>query len=389
MAENELEELLGESPDSARRRERQAYDRVADRHGDSIVIFGAGGLGRKLLAGLRKVGITPLAFVDNNRELWGTLVEGVPVRQPEDAAAELGDSATFVIAIMRVGGGHLDARRKLAGLGCKRIVPFAFLAWKYSEIYLPYYNLDLPHKALEAADSVRSAFDLMADDASRREFLAQLRFRLRADFEALHPPVPGEQYFPEDLFAWSPDEVFVDCGAFDGDTIGVIVDRYGDGFERLLAFEPDPINYQKLERYVGSLRPSLKEKIAKRMIAAGAEDCMVRFSASGTLTSAVGDGDTMVECKPLDDLLSGVRPTFVKMDIEGSEPEALAGLRKTIERDAPLLAFCAYHLQDHLWRLPMLIRSFTDRYRYHLRPHNDEGFDLVCYAVPEGRQLNP
>src|SRR5438067_631097 len=103
MDENELEELLGESPHSARRRAREAYDGIADRHGDAIVIFGAGGLGRKVLAGLREVGIEPLAFVDNNPDLWGKLVEGISVRRPEDAVSDLGDSATFVIAIMRVG----------------------------------------------------------------------------------------------------------------------------------------------------------------------------------------------------------------------------------------------------------------------------------------------
>ena len=386
MAGDELDILLGESVESARQRASEAYDSVAGSCGDSVVIFGAGGLGRKVLAGLRKLGVEPLAFADNNPQLWGRPVDGVPVLSPDDAAKTRGDSATFVIAIMRVGGGHVEARRRLIELGCRRVVPFAYLAWKHPRVFLPYYSIDLPHKVIEDADTVRGAFALIADGASRREFLAQLRFRLLADFEALNTPLPGEQYFRDDLFEWDAEEVFVDCGAFDGDTIRVILERYGERFGRIEAFEPDPINSRKLATFVDSLEPSVANRIALRSVATGAERCTVRFTASGSLTSAVGSGETTVECMPLDDLLSGIRPTFIKMDIEGSEPDALLGARRTIGRHAPLLAVCAYHLQDHLWKLPTIIRSFSDRYSFHLLPHNTEGFDLVYYAVPEGRQ---
>jgi FkbM family methyltransferase len=386
MAGDELETLLGEPVESAKRRASEAYDSVAGGRGDAIVIFGAGGLGRKVLAGLRKVGVEPLAFADNNPELWGHSVEGVPVLSPVDAARSRGDSATFVIAIMRVGGGHVEARRRLIELGCRRVVPFQYLAWKHPKVFLHYYGVDLPHKVLEDAGRVREAFALLADDTSRREFLAQMKFRLRADFEALNPPLPGEQYFPESLFRWDSEESFVDCGAFDGDTIRVILERYGDGFKEIEAFEPDPINFRKLSTYVGSLDPSLASRIALHSVATGAERCPVRFSASGSLTSSVGSGDTTVECMPLDDLLAGTRPTFIKMDIEGSEPDALLGAKETIGRHAPLLAVCAYHVQDHLWKLPTIIRSFSDQYSFHLLPHNDEGFDLVYYAVPKGRR---
>jgi FkbM family methyltransferase len=387
MAADELDKLLGEPAESAKRRAREAYDSVAGARGDSVVIYGAGGLGRKVLAGLRKLGVEPVAFADNNPQLWGRSVEGLPVLSPEDSARSRGDTATFVIAIMRVGGGHVEARRRLIELGCQRVVPFTYLAWKHPQIFLPYYSVDLPQKVLEDADPVREAFGLLADEASRSEFLAQLRFRLWADFEALNPPLPGEQYFPDRLFKWDNEEVFVDSGAFDGDTIRVILDRYGDGFRRIEAFEPDPINFQKLRRFVDSLEPSVADRIALRAVATGAERCTVRFSASGSLTSAVGSaGETTVDCMPLDELLEGIRPTFIKMDIEGSEPDSLLGARETIGRDAPLLAVCAYHVQDHLWKIPTIIRSFSDQYSFHLLPHNDEGFDLVYYAVPESRQ---
>jgi hypothetical protein len=65
--------------------------------------------------------------------------------------------------------------------------------------------------------------------------------------------------------------------------------------------------------------------------------------------------------------------------------DALEGARKTIQRHAPILAICVYHRQDHVWRIPLLLRQWRDDYAFFLRPHNEEGWDLVCYAVPRAR----
>ena len=73
------------------------------------------------------------------------------------------------------------------------------------------------------------------------------------------------------------------------------------------------------------------------------------------------------------------------MDIEGSEVDTLAGAQTIIREKLPVLAICAYHRQDHIWRIPSLINSFSDQYRFFLRPHLLEVWDLVCYAIPQNR----
>ena len=74
-----------------------------------------------------------------------------------------------------------------------------------------------------------------------------------------------------------------------------------------------------------------------------------------------------------------------EVDIEGFEVDALQGARETIQRQAPVLAVCVYHRQDHLWRIPLLLSSLRDDSAFFLRPHNEEGWDLLCYAVPRAR----
>jgi FkbM family methyltransferase len=385
--QKQLDELLGPDVEALRHREQTAFDQRSAPRSGSLVIFGAGGLGRMTLRGLRRVGVEPLAFADNNPAAWGSSIEGIPVLSPEDAARQYKDKATFVVAIWRANGKHRLAQfvRQLEELGCQRVVSFGFLYWKYHEVFLPYYALDLPHKIAAQKDDVRRAFALLADEQSRREFVMQMRWRLLLDFDCLASPVADLQYFPEDLFSWRPDEVFVDCGAFDGDTIKVIMGRAGPRFERIVAFEPDPMNFQKLQAYCQSLPETVRQRITCLPLAAGDRKQKVRFAAGGTAASSVGSGDIEVEGDTLDAVLGDTPVTYLKMDIEGAEPEALAGAAGVITKHKPVLAVCVYHKQDHLWRLPLMMQGFSKDYRLFLRPHNEECWDLICYAVPVGR----
>ena len=388
--EDRLEELLSESVESAVRREQTAFDEMASPFERSLVLFGCGGLGRKTLAGLRKAGVEPLAFADNNPARWGTTVDGVCVLAPSAAAAEFSQSAAFVITIWNGNAADCmaDRIRQLTELGCTRAIPAGFLFWKYSDIFLPCYPLDLPHKVLMQKDRVRAAFGLWSDEASAREYLAQLEFRLHLNYDGLRTP-GGNHYFAGDVYRLSARETLIDCGAFDGDTIGSFIARQGEHFSRILAYEPDPLNWEKLQQAVAALPEPIRGRIACFPQAVGSATGRVAFEASGTDLSATGVGETSVECVTLDESLRGVKPTILKFDIEGAELQALAGAAHTIRTHAPVLAVSAYHLQNHLWEIPLLISSLYDDYHFCLRPHGTEGWDLVCYAVPARRRAFP
>ena len=158
-ATDELELLLSESPAAAVHRARFAFDEQAAGFENRLVLFGAGGFGRRTLAGLRFLGIEPLAFADNNRQLWGRPVNGVRVVSPQEAAQEFGEKAAFVLTIWngQAQDRMADRVRQLKDLGCARVIPAGFLFWKYPDVFLPYYPLDLPHKVLMKADEVRRA----------------------------------------------------------------------------------------------------------------------------------------------------------------------------------------------------------------------------------------
>jgi hypothetical protein len=97
-------------------------------------------------------------------------------------------------------------------------------------------------------------------------------------------------------------------------------------------------------------------------------------------------GDSLVDVVPISELVGASRRvTFIKMDIEGSEPEALEGARGIVQRDRPILAICVYHVQNHLWRVPLLMKSMFPEYRMFLLCYEGDGWQTVAFAVPPER----
>ncbi len=371
--------LLAEGLESCREREVRAFDEAAFGT-KGTVLFGAGGLGRRILATLRSAGIVPLAFADNNRSLWEKRVEDIPVIAPAEAAARYGTTAAFVITIWASWNDSMqDQIAVLRSLGCRTVIPFPLLAWKFPAPLLPHVQIDLPSRVHEQREDVIRCAHLWADDESAREYVAQLRWCLRFDFTTLGQSLPA-QYWQSDLIHLGDDAVFVDAGAFDGDTIAQFLEFTESRFGRIYAFEPDGRNFGLLQERVSRMPQAVQSRICWRQQAVGDFDGLVPFNGGIGASSYVG-GEGRAECVTLDSAVSEC-PSYIKYDVEGFEPKALRGSRRIISGCKPVLAVCVYHCQDHLWQLPLQIHSINPNYRFHLRAHG-QIWETVCYAVPE------
>lgn len=377
-----LQEIESQPAETTQARERSAFDELASPLGERLVLFGAGPLGQGVLTGLRKAGVEPLAFADNKHDLWHRQVMGLPVLPPEEAAELHGDSACFVVTIYQ----GSSARRQLAGLGCQRVVPFAPLLWKFADIFIPQSGLELPHRLREHLHGIRECNAALADEPSKRELREQLIWRYWLDYSVLSPALDAaDTYLPMDLLSPSPDEVFVDCGSFDGDSIRSFKSHWGGQFRHVFALEPDPLNRGRLMSDVESM--GMSDQVTVLPYAAGAASGQVSFSCTGSVTSHANtdDGESTIECRRLDDIDWPATPTYIKMDIEAAEPDALAGARALLQKHKPALAICTYHRSEHLWQIPNLIHSISPGYRIFLRRYAEECWEGVCYAIPKHR----
>jgi FkbM family methyltransferase len=310
------------------------------------------------------------------------------VIRPQDVCSEFGAHAVFAVTIFNPAASFLRISRRLQQQTGARVVSFLSLAWQYPDSFLPHYQFELPQDVLENAGDIRRAFQVFADDESRRQFVGQLRFRLHLDYNALPRSSAGD-YFPADVLPEFPSgTTFVDCGAFDGDTIKRLLEHQQGRFHKIFAFEPDEQNCRKLRDYVSSLATDVASRIHVYNAGVGSRRTKMKFDPTGNSSASFSAaGNVEVEVVPIQEIVAGDDATtlYIKFDVEGAEWEALKGTEELIRRKAPVLAVSIYHRPDDLWQLPLYLKSLKPRYSLFLRTQGEDGMDVVCYARPDSQ----
>jgi FkbM family methyltransferase len=383
-----LREPLTESISAVKEREVSALTNLLHSRQNRCVIFGSGTLGGKAVSLLREIGIEPLALCDSNPDRWGTTRSGLVILSPADAAAKFGPDAVFFVTIWNDFHWYKNTLTKLTALGCTSVSSYAPIFWRFGDRFMDLLLLnEPPHRLYHHLEEVFDAEGIWADEESLATYRSNIVWRAKGDPSHLPYPAPQNTYFPRDIFKLSPEEVLVDCGAFDGDTLRLLL-SVAPAFKAFYAVEADTVSIQKLQSYIGTLQPDVAAKVHELDCAVGAERCTLQFVMSGAATSKIESAGVDVACIPLDELFADMPVTFIKMDIEGAEFDALSGGAKIIQRDSPILAICVYHTQADIWRIPLLIRSINPGYTFFLRSYDGDGFQTVVYAVPPGRLLS-
>lgn len=257
---------------------------------------------------------------------------------------------------------------------------------------LPYKNNTLDRDfLLKHLSEFDQTYQMLADDLSRDVMLAYLERRTssiqKEGLQDLAKYWVSEQYFNELSEGCAlPLEhaVFVDCGAFDGDTAEAIHRKYAD-VERIYAFEPGRESFARLKRR----QQEIPELYPLPLAAWSRRETLLFSGANGTDGHITLDQDegVRVQADTIDHVLAGKPANFIKMDLEGGELPALKGAEGTIRSFMPMLAVCVYHKDSDLFAIPQYIRSLAEEnpdadYAYYLRQHSYHSAEMVFYAVP-------
>ena len=112
------------------------------------------------------------------------------------------------------------------------------------------------------------------------------------------------------------------------------------------------------------------------------ERAELQFKQKGKDWSRISkDGSNIVKVDSIDNVCREDRVTFIKMDIEGSEAEALRGAEKIIRRDKPRLAISIYHKPQDYFEIPFLVKEMVPEYKLYIRHHKPSKNDTVLYAI--------
>ena len=352
--------------------------------GLSVMIYGAGNVGKDVFRLLTSRGVIVTGFLDRQAKP-GSAWMGVPILLPDDPAIA-GPARKKTHVVMGIYNAYVDMPpifAMLKSLGYARVSSFLELHDHFAKELGDRYWLTSRSYYPGLEEQVSAGYELWADDISRDLYAKILRFRFSKDHGALDAPDQETPYFAKDLPPWPTPLRFVDCGAFDGDTLRQL-SSMKIPVEAIAAFEPDPANFVKLANYVRTSASEMPATVSLFPCGADASTCQVRFaSGQGTGSHASADGDTVIQCVSLDEALPVFRPNLIKMDIEGAEYPALWGSRHIIAEHRPGLAICLYHRPEHLWQIPLLVKQLTGGGgRYYLRAYCFNGFELVLSWLP-------
>jgi FkbM family methyltransferase len=351
--------------------------------GHKILIYGAGeGFHWVQEILMRHYDYKPAAVLDR-RFKRGDTFEGFPAFSPLDYHPTE-DEKHNAIVIICVGKQeyHAEIIRCLQGLGFQNIIPMMDVY----EIHNPFRLAEELEKKgfrfyLEQKERILGCLDLFADNESREVYSRCLHTHMWRKPLPLPARPREEQYFPKDIALSKGYARFVNCGAYDGDTVRLLRKVHGR-VDELVCFETELKLFNRLVIYLQEHKKDLARNIVALPCAAYSREGLMRYVSGGGLGSRVAEeGDSVVQCVALDHVLPGFDPTFICMDVEGAEPEVLKGAEEIIRASRPDLGICVYHAPHHLWEVPLYLHELGLGYRFYLRNYTTFTTETVLYAT--------
>jgi FkbM family methyltransferase len=340
-----------------------------------LVIYGAGNTGKAIAEYLSHQGRCIVAFIDQNASDGQSYLDK-PILSLAQFQKSFNPSSFDLLAAMHNRDVEMPPLfNQLSSCGFSSILTMVDYANAFPDDKTFRYWLSPRSQLLDCQDEIHRLYSILADDQSKHWVDRILKFRLTGDYSLLPTPDTANQYVPQDLPRWSNPLRFMDCGAYNGDTIELLLDR-GYDIDSILAFEPDPENFEQLAvKFPEIDHVFLPCGVSSR-------NCLVNFSTgSGEASHQVTEGGVSVQMVRIDDVMPLFAPKLIKMDVEGGEMDALHGAHSTITKYKPGLAISLYHKPEDFWILPLLLESWNLGYKFYIRSHYNSSFDSVLYAI--------
>ncbi len=239
---------------------------------------------------------------------------------------------------------------------------------------------ELMQNVLEHSAEYEVLMQSLSDEESRFILAAILMFRVTFDpTYALGMKTENTHYWDESFYQFTENDVIVEGGGYTGDSLlsfadsGKVCREYHlfeptDAIEKAKACQPDrfPVYYHKKGLYDadGILRFSMQTDKDGELLGVSKVD------EAGESSIYVTRLDSEITCAP----------TFVKMDIEGSELAALNGGRE-IFTDFTNYAICAYHRVNDILELWSWMKANTKSSYYMRAEQNNPMAEFVLYAI--------
>ncbi|NRY60049.1 FkbM family methyltransferase [Clostridium beijerinckii] len=347
------------------------FTKVLTNSENSIILFGASSFGSYMKNVFESFNMNIRYFCDNDIGKHGKEIGGIKIISPSELVA-LGKENLIVITSTY----YKEIYEQLKELGFGNI--FCFSPWFLYE----HKNGALRETISNNMSKIKELYNLLEDNKSREVLENIINYRITFNIDYLMNAVnSNKMYFDEDILKLNGNESFLDAGAFDGDTVLEFINFVRGEFNNIYAFEPDKVNFDRLTNNTQLL--SYKNKIKFEKSGLYKDSLGITFENHHNMGSHIvkDDSNNSISTISIDDYSKKNEISFIKMDIEGAEIDAILGGSETLKKHKPKLAICIYHRMDDLWEIPLLIKKIQPEYKIFIRQHAYNLYDSVCYAI--------
>lgn len=196
----------------------------------------------------------------------------------------------------------------------------------------------------------------------------------------------GMSFFNNDVFTVADDEVFLDIGAYNGDTIRSFLQQTRGKYQKIMAVEPDADNFLSLSEYVA--RERLKN-VSVSMTAAWDKREDLKFEIGKNQISGVccpdqtGAEAKVITCYAdrLDSLFEGEAVSLIKINYFYGVLEAIRGCEELIKINHPKFVIVVGFEIYNVLLLFEYISSLNAGYKFYLRFNRAMSSALTMYVI--------
>ncbi len=354
--------------------------------GKPVVIYGMGDGALKIMKEMERCGVRADAIFASDDFVRGQSFVGYPVLK----LAQVEERYEDFLIVMAFGVHDEPTIRRVMELSRRRELVAPDVPVAGEELF----DLDFVQRHEAELDWL---YRTLSDDCSRRTLAAVVNYKISGKLCYLDDCALPEEEAYRELLRLGPEEDFADLGAYRGDTIAQML-HYAGGCRSITAFEPDAKTFRKLCARVEELGVADRTQCCNLAAWSGPEQ--LTFNGRGGRMSALlprGEASSQslldramapkkevsVQADSLDRVREGQRVSFINMDVEGSESQAIEGCRRTIQEWKPKMLLAAYHRSEDLFAIARQVDAICPGYRFYLRHHRSiPAWDTNLYALP-------
>lgn len=327
---------------------KSSWEKIKE-SGLPVVVYGMGNGADKVIDEFNRLSIPVMGVTASDDFVRGQIFRGFKVKKLSDFDGDFIIAVAFASCIPEVMNHIYSLAEKY-----RVIVPCVPVFGE--EIF----NRDFIEKN---AVKINAAYRLF-DDASKPIFAGCVNFMFGGELETLRGITTDKEEVFENILSFNENESYLDLGAYRGDTVEEFLHYCGGKYESITALEPDRRTFKKLCDYLENV-----EKSEAYQKAIYSECKTLIFSSKAGRQSTIAEKGEEIEATTVDELYKYKNVTYIKMDVEGAEAEALEGAIATLKQQKPKLNIALYHRSADIFELPLRIAEINPDYKFHLRRH--------------------